>query len=56
MPLEPYLKGKVDCVKGWIDYSSRPIAGPYRQSTRSTSEAGARDWISEETELQKGSR
>ncbi|WP_339113790.1 tyrosine-type recombinase/integrase [Thioclava sp. GXIMD2076] len=52
MPLEPYLRGKVYWVKGWIEYNSRPIAGPYRQSTRSTSEAGARDWISEETELQ----
>ena len=30
----------------------RPIAGPYRQSTRATTEAGARDWINDETQLQ----
>lgn len=52
MPLEIYKRGSVYWVKGWVDYNGRPIAGPYRQSTRATTEAGARDWINDETELQ----
>ena len=52
MPLEIYKRGSVFWVKGWVEYNGRPIAGPYRQSTRATTEAGARDWINEETALQ----
>lgn len=52
MPLELYKRGKVFWVKGWVDYNGRPIAGPYRRSTKSSSKAGARDWINKENELQ----
>lgn len=52
MPLEIYKRGSVFWVKGWVEYNGRPIAGPYRQSTRATTEAGARDWINDETQLQ----
>lgn len=52
MPLTPYLRGSVWWVKGWIEWNGRPVAGPYRKSTRTTSETGAWDWIKEETELQ----
>tara|TARA_E500000305_G_scaffold110103_3_gene117053 strand:- start:6118 stop:7224 length:1107 start_codon:yes stop_codon:yes gene_type:complete len=52
VPLEIYKRGSVYWVKGWVEYNGRPIAGPYRKSTRATTEAGARDWIRDETELQ----
>ena len=52
MPLEIYKRGSVFWVKGWVEYNGRPIAGPYRQSTRATTAAGARDWINDETQLQ----
>jgi hypothetical protein len=52
MPLEIYKRGSIFWVKGWVEYNGRPIAGPYRQSTRATTEAGARDWINDETQLQ----
>lgn len=52
MPLKIYKRGSVYWVKGWVEYNGRPIAGPYRKSTRATTEAGARDWIRDETEHQ----
>ncbi|WP_282158842.1 site-specific integrase [Shimia thalassica] len=52
MPLEIYKRGSVYWVKGRVEYNGRPITGPYRKSTRATNEAGARDWIREETEFQ----
>lgn len=52
MPLDIYKRGRFFWVKGRVEYNGRPIAGPYRQSTRATTEAGARDWINQETELQ----
>lgn len=52
MPLEIYKRGHYYWVKGRVEYNGRPIAGPYRQSTRATTEVGARDWITQETELQ----
>lgn len=52
MPLEIYTRGRYYWAKGWIEYNGRPIAGPYRRSTKATTEAGARDWIARETELQ----
>lgn len=51
MPLEIYKRGHYYWVKGRVEYNGRPIAGPYRQSTRATTEVGARDWITQETEL-----
>jgi hypothetical protein len=52
MPLRIYKRGHHYWVKGRVEYNGRPIAGPYRQSTRATTEAGARDWINQEAELQ----
>ena len=52
MPLQIYKRGRVYWAKGWVEYNSRPIAGPYRRSTKASSEAGARDWVARETELQ----
>ncbi|WP_406735754.1 tyrosine-type recombinase/integrase [Thioclava sp. GXIMD4215] len=53
MPLTPYKRGNVYWARGWIELEGRPIAGPYRQTTYSLTEAGARDWINIETEKQK---
>lgn len=52
MPLELYKRGRFYWVKGWIEYNGRKVAGPYRQSTGSITEAGARDWCLEEEALQ----
>jgi len=52
MPLQIYKRGRFYWAKGWVEYNGRPIAGPYRRSTKASTEAGARDWINRETELQ----
>ena len=52
MPLQIYKRGRFFWAKGWVEYNGRPIAGPYRRSTKASTEAGARDWINRETELQ----
>ncbi|MEL7082712.1 MAG: hypothetical protein AAGK82_15070 [Pseudomonadota bacterium] len=52
MPLQIYKRGRVYWAKGWIEYNGRPIAGPYRRSTKASTEEGARDWINHETERQ----
>lgn len=52
MPLQIYKRGRVYWAKGWIEYKGRPIAGPYRRSTKASTEEGARDWINHETERQ----
>lgn len=52
MPLETYKRGNYFWAKGWVEYNGRPIAGPYRCSTKSSTKAGARDWIALETENQ----
>ena len=52
MPLQIYQRGSIYWVKGWVEYYGRPIAGPYRRSTKASTEAGARDWITQETEFQ----
>ena len=44
MPLEIYKRGRFYWVKGWVEYNGRPIAGPYRRSTKASTEEGARDW------------
>lgn len=53
MPLEPYLRGRVWWVRGRVEINGRAITGPYRKSTGALDEAGARDWIAEETEMQR---
>lgn len=53
MPLEPYLRGRVWWVRGRVELNGRAITGPYRKSTGAADEAGARDWLAEETELQR---
>ena len=52
MPLEIYKRGRFYWAKGWVEYNGRRIAGPYRRSTKASTEAGARDWIALETEMQ----
>ena len=52
MPLEIYKRGRVYWAKGWVEYNGRRIAGPYRRSTKASTEAGARDWVARETEAQ----
>lgn len=39
-------------AEGWVEYNGRPIAGPYRRSTKASTETGARDWRTRETEFQ----
>lgn len=52
MPLEIYKRGRYYWVKGRVEYNGRPITSTYRRSTKASTEAGARDWITRETELQ----
>jgi len=52
MPLQIYKRGRVYWAKGWVEYNGRRIAGPYRRSTKASTEAGARDWVARETEAQ----
>lgn len=53
MPLEPYRRGRIWWVRGRVELNGRAITGPYRKSTGALDEAGARDWIAQETELQR---
>jgi hypothetical protein len=50
MPLEPYARGATWWAKGRIEYNGRPITDYLRESTGSSDESGARDWINERTE------
>lgn len=52
MPLKIFKRGKYYHVKGQVEYNGRPITRTYRRSTKASTEAGARDWIGRETELQ----
>lgn len=52
MSLEIRKRGRIFYAYGWIEHNGRRIAGPYRDSTRSTTKAGAQDWIAEETQYQ----
>lgn len=53
MPLQIYRRGKIWWVKGRVDLHGKPITGYYRQSTGSSEEGGARDWIAAETDRQR---
>jgi len=52
MSLKIYKRGQAYWAKGWVEYNGRPIAGPYRRSTKASTKAGARDWVARETEAQ----
>ena len=52
MPLKIYKRGLYYWVKGQVEYNGRPITGTYRRSTKASTEAGARDWVALETEVQ----
>jgi integrase len=52
MPLKIVERGRFYYVYGKIDYNGRPITGTYRNSTNSTTRAGAEDWVARETENQ----
>jgi len=52
MPLQIYKRGRYYYAYGKIEYNGRPFTRTYRDSTKSTTEAGARDWVARETELQ----
>lgn len=47
MPLEPYLRGATWWAKGRIESNGRSLTGYIRESTGSSTEAGARQWIAE---------
>lgn len=53
MPLEPYKRGQTWWAKGRVEFNGRPITDYYRESTGSSTEAGARDWIAAETDRQR---
>ena len=53
MPLEPYLRGETWWAKGRIELDGEEISGYIRVSTGASTEAGAREWIAEETARQK---
>lgn len=50
MSLEPYRRGKVWWAKGRVELNGRPISRYVRESTGSSDESGARDWIVERTD------
>lgn len=52
MPTKIYKRGRYYYVYGTIEYNGRPFSRKYRDSTGSTTEAGARDWLARETEYQ----
>ncbi len=52
MPLQIFKRGNYYHVKGRVEYNGRPITRTYRRSTKASTEAGARDWITRETEQQ----
>jgi integrase len=47
MPLTPYKRGPVWWVKGRVEVNGRPVSAYLRESTGSSAESGARDWIRE---------
>lgn len=47
MPLEPYLRGSTYWAKGRVEINGRPVSEYIRESTGSSTEQGARDWIRE---------
>ena len=53
MPLEVYQRGNNWWVKGRVEYEGLPITGYYRESTRSSSQAGAIEWVKIETDRQR---
>ncbi|MFV0299471.1 MAG: tyrosine-type recombinase/integrase [Paracoccus sp. (in: a-proteobacteria)] len=53
MPLEYFPRGKIFWVRGRVELHGKPITGYYRQSTGSSDEDGARDWIAAETSRQR---
>ena len=53
MPLEPYRRGKTYWIRGRVELHGAPITEYYRCSSGASDEAGARDWIAEETDRQR---
>lgn len=49
MPLEPYPRGKAWWARGRVELDGQPITDYLRISTGASTEAGAREWIAEET-------
>ena len=47
MSLEPYLRGSTWWVRGYVEHNGRRISDYIRQSTGSSTEAGAKDWCEE---------
>lgn len=48
MPLEIYRRGATWWARGRVEYLGAPISGYYRVSTGAATEAGARDWCTQE--------
>lgn len=53
MPLEPYQRGPTWWAKGRIEYNGLPITDYIRESTGASSEAGARQWITNRQEAEE---
>lgn len=53
MPLEAYRRGKRFWVRGRVEDNGTPITEYYRESTGTSDEASAQDWIARETERQR---
>jgi integrase len=53
MPLEPFKRGEIWWAKGRVELNGRPITEYIRESTRSSDESGARDWITQREEAER---
>ncbi|QQP52681.1 Hypothetical protein FKW44_004907 [Caligus rogercresseyi] len=52
MPLQIYKRGRFYWVKGWVEYNAGQSQAHTGEALRHSTEAGARDWVTLETELQ----
>lgn len=52
MPLEAYLRGKTWWARGTVEINGRPVSEYIRESTKSSTERGAKDWIAEREALE----
>lgn len=52
MPLEAYLRGRTWWARGTVDINGRPVSEYIRESTKSPTERGAKDWIAEREALE----
>lgn len=53
MPLEPFQRGATWWARGKVDYNGLPIGAYIRESTRATTERGAKEWIKDREEIER---